>query len=101
MNGKRRQHIYQVGRWVFVPHPMVKGAWLRTDASVLVVDCGYCGAKKGQLCRGKTPSGITAGTHSDRRGSAVVFNRRLAQKAKAEHPATVLHVDVPLAGGTR
>lgn len=92
----RKRHVFQVGRWVFVPHPTVKGAWLRTDASVLVVACGYCGAKKGQLCRGKTPGGVTSGTHADRRYGAMIFNRRLARRARAEREATIMHVEVPL-----
>lgn len=92
----RKRHVFQVGRHVFVPHPEVRGAWLRTDSSILLAACGYCGAKKGQPCRGKTPSGITAGTHSDRRMAANAARRRIERRARAERAATIMHVEVPL-----
>lgn len=86
----RRRHVYVVGGWAFLPHPEVRGAWLRTSDAVLLAGCRYCGARKGQPCRGKTPSGFTAGTHVDRRQRANALRRRAVRAA--ERRTTLLHV---------
>jgi hypothetical protein len=42
-----------VDGFVFVPHPLLRGCWIRTDRSVLVVACRGCKAQLGEPCKGK------------------------------------------------
>ena len=94
---KRKRHLFSVGRWVFIPHPKIRGAWLRTDSSVMEAGCDYCGARRGELCKGATSSGRTAGTHSARRQLANGRRRRREKQARRiGRASTVLHVEVPL-----
>ncbi len=91
---RRKRHVYVVGDVAFVRHPLVRGAWLRTDAAVFVAGCSYCGAKRGELCRGATPSGRTSGTHSARRYSAKMRRRR-ERKALERGKKTIVHLEIP------
>jgi len=49
----------------FVPHPHLRGLWLKTHACVLLTACAFCEAKVGEPCRGK--KGIGSWTHASRR----------------------------------
>lgn len=51
----------------FVPHPDVRGAYVRVDISVVLVKCPVCKAKRGELCLGAFGRRIVS-THIDRRG---------------------------------
>lgn len=83
----RRRHVYVIEGYAFLPHPEMRGVWLRVEQCVLLVDCEHCGAKTGHLCIGK--QGPTVTTH---------WKRRLAARGKAKLLAgarssnAVLHV---------
>jgi hypothetical protein len=49
----------------FVPHPENSGHWFRTDVSVMLSACDYCGSKVGWPCR--NANGYVGVTHYDRR----------------------------------
>ena len=87
---KRNTNLYVVGGVVFMPHPTVHGAWIKTDSSVVLADCNYCGAKKGQLCRG-SGGPRRAGTHSARRMVANMVRSRLRHEEKLKSN-TVVHM---------
>jgi hypothetical protein len=37
--------------FVFLPHPKVKGQWIRTDICVVLRACPHCKAPKDELCK--------------------------------------------------
>ena len=53
----------------FVPHPHLQQCWPRVHACVLYVDCEFCGAKAGELCRtpGRKREAVASFTHVKRR----------------------------------
>jgi hypothetical protein len=64
----------RVGGFVFVAVPNERGRYVRTDKSVVLVECPMCHASVGEPCtlRASTPDGYTAGTHANRRDRAKV-----------------------------
>ena len=79
---KRNTNLYVVSGVVFMPHPRFHGAWIKTDSSVVLAACNYCGAKKGQLCQGAGGGPRRTGTHSARRMDANRIRSRLRYKEK-------------------
>ena len=53
----------------FVPHPDLRGMWLRTHSCVVLVDCPACHSKKGIPCR-NDKCGYNSDTHYKRRKAA-------------------------------
>lgn len=88
----RNKNLYAVGGVVFLPHPEYRGAWIKTDSSVVLADCNYCGAPKGQLCRGAGGPKV-AGTHSARRMSANKIRQELRRTNKSRSK-TILHLEL-------
>jgi hypothetical protein len=62
----------RVGGFVFVAVPNERGRYIRTDKSVVLVDCPLCRAAIGEPCKShqSTPDGYGAGTHAVRRDRA-------------------------------
>lgn len=58
---------------VFVAIPNERGRYLRTDHSVVLVDCPQCKAAKGEPCISR--QGYGGGTHSVRRTKAQAYLR--------------------------
>lgn len=88
---KRTTNYYAIGGVVFMPHPVHHGAWIKTDSSVVLSDCAYCHAKKGQLCSGAGGGPRRGGTHSARRQVANMIRNRLRREAKGK-PKTMVHL---------
>ncbi len=89
---RRNKNLYAVGTTVFLQHPTVHGAWIKTDSSVALSACHYCGARKGELCLGANRRDRTGGTHSARRQSARLIRSRLRQQRPVSK--TILHLEV-------
>lgn len=67
------KHIYVINPGgtaiAFVPHPVEPARWLRTDRSVVLVDCSYCRVPAGSPCR-RDDGNYTNQTHWVRRRDA-------------------------------
>lgn len=64
-------------KFCFVPHPAIRGHYVRCDPSVLVVKCPFCKSEKGIPCHGRIT--FTSSTHRDRVKAAL--NKRLNVKS--------------------
>lgn len=66
----RAKYAYVVsapgGPFVFLEHPSIRGLWIRTHASVAVVECAYCRADVLEPCRDRNGEHKSA-THWVRR----------------------------------
>jgi len=60
---------YAFGLVAFVPHPHLRGLYLKTHVCVDLVACSYCGAEIHEPCRNKR-SGWVSSTHVSRRNAA-------------------------------
>jgi hypothetical protein len=67
--GDRAKTTYAIGSVAFVPHPVQRGMWMRTDLAVLLADCERCKSRAGIPCRSHTGSYISS-THWVRRNVA-------------------------------
>jgi len=65
------RQIYICDNACFVPNPIASRprTWLRTHTCVALVDCPWCGAVVGQLCKGMHRD-FTTQTHALRREAA-------------------------------
>lgn len=61
---------YVFGSEVFVAHPQHRGAWCRTHICIVLVDCPYCDATRGTLCRDPKTGFAHPTTHAARRKAA-------------------------------
>lgn len=72
--GDRAKTTYAIGSVAFVPHPVMRGMWMRTDLAVLLADCERCKSRAGIPCRSHTGS-YTSTTHYLRRQAAAKLEK--------------------------
>ncbi len=72
---ERVVEAYVFDVWCFVRHPAEPSLWLRCPVAVALVDCSYCGAQRGDPCRGASGS-VTRSIHTSRR----IASRRMRKK---------------------
>jgi hypothetical protein len=92
---KRSYRAYVVKtnpNWAFVPHPEIRGAYVRTGVCVVQTACPQCKSPVGVPCQETFPYGYTVDTHHARRVAACRLPHPLRERAK-----TVTAVEVNLA----
>lgn len=70
--GRTARDVYVIGNVAFVPHPIYRGLWIRTDTSVVKVACTMCKSPKNVPCSSTRNEDTTfnSATHYVRRGDA-------------------------------
>jgi hypothetical protein len=53
------KRVYLGPAVAFVPHPHLRGAWVKTHPCVVLVSCPHCDSPKGFLCLGSQGFGVT------------------------------------------
>lgn len=94
---------------IFLIVPGIRGRFLRTDVSAIIVGCIYCGASKGEPCRGSRRGSdpYLANVHSgrivaativcqSRVGADATYNRHLAQRARTLTQAAIRRGEIEI-----
>ena len=69
---QRVKRVYFGPGVAFVPHPHLRGAWVRTHPCVVLVACPQCESPRGFLCLGSQGFGVTV--HFKRVDAAKAFH---------------------------
>lgn len=94
MSRLSQKHFYVIGPVLFLQHPQLRGAWIRTDRCVILVPCPQCNAARGELCVGS--QGAMATTHYKRRDAAPAEIQRLLEEGKDFRDGTrAVHLVLP------
>lgn len=65
------KRVYLGPAVAFVPHPHLRGAWVRTHPCVVLVACPHCDSPRGFLCLGS--QGFMVNVHFKRPWAARAF----------------------------
>jgi hypothetical protein len=70
---QRVKRVYFGPSVAFVPHPHLRGAWVKTHPCVVLVSCPQCESPRGFLCLGSQGFGVTV--HFRRVDAAASYRR--------------------------